>query len=320
MSTELSKFNFEITSLQQAMDFAKLIADSDLAPKDYKGKPGNVLIAIQMGAEIGLKPLQSLQNIAIINGRPCVWGDAMIGLVQNHPLCEYIHEELKNDTAYCIVKRRGDVEEHVVKFSRDDAKKAGLLGKAGTWQQYPDRMLQMRARGFALRDKFADILKGIAIREEVEDYQILDESAKESRINKGRNNIKQLILNKSTNSIEHKITFNEVKNMIDCAQSIDELTKITPLAQSLNDDEKKEIRRHYADALKEMKNNQVDTNNEETGEIIVNTEFDKIKKQLLNAKSKDTLDIAADLINSIESDDLKRELLSIYNDRKNLVN
>lgn len=107
MSNELTKFTFEITSMQQAMDYAKLIADSDLAPKDYKGKPGNVLIAIQMGMEIGLKPLQAIQNIAVINGRPSVWGDAMIALVQNHPICEYIHEEFKNDTAYCIVKRRG---------------------------------------------------------------------------------------------------------------------------------------------------------------------------------------------------------------------
>lgn len=320
MSTELSKFNFEITSLQQAMDFAKLIADSDLAPKDYKGKPGNVLIAIQMGAEIGLKPLQALQNIAIINGRPCVWGDAMIGLVQNHPLCEYIHEELKNDTAYCIVKRRGDLEEHVSKFSRDDAKKAGLLSKTGTWQQYPDRMLQMRARGFALRDKFADVLKGIAMREEVEDYQILEESAKESRMNKGRTNIQQLLLNKSNHSTERKITFNEVKDMIDCAQSVEELIKITPIAQSLDEDEKKEIRRYYADALKDMKNNQVDTNNEETGEIITNSEYEKIRKQLLNAKSKDTLDIAADLINSIETEGLRHELLAIYNDRKVFFN
>lgn len=319
MSNELKKFGFEITSLQQAMDFAKLIADSDLAPKDYKGKPGNVIIAIQMGAEVGLKPLQAIQNIAVINGRPCIWGDAMIALVQNHPLCEYIHEELKNDVAYCIVKRRGDAEEHMAKFSREDAKKAGLLTKGGVWQQYPDRMLQMRARGFALRDKFADILKGIAIREEVEDYQVVDESAKDSRINKGRNNIKQLILNKSAPTIEPKISFNEVKDMIDNAQTVEELIKITPLAQALNEDEKKEIRRHYSDTLKEMKNNQVDTN-EETGEIIVNTEYEKIKKQLLNAKSKDTLDIAADLINSIESEDLKNDLLYIYNERKNIFN
>jgi hypothetical protein len=187
-----NKFNFEMTSLKEAMDYSKLIADSDLAPKDYKGKPGNVLIAIQFGAEVGLLPLQAIQNIAVINGRPAIWGDAMIALVQNHPLCESIHEEIKNGVAYCTVKRRGD-EPHTAKFSMDDAKKASLLGKAGPWSSYPERMLQMRARGFALRDKFSDVLKGIALREEVEDYQVVSVTGN----NNAENKIKELIAEKT---------------------------------------------------------------------------------------------------------------------------
>jgi hypothetical protein len=51
----------------------------------------------------------------------------------------------------------------------DDAKAAGLLGKQGPWSQYPKRMRQMRARGFALRDVFPDVLKGMPVAEEVMD-------------------------------------------------------------------------------------------------------------------------------------------------------
>ena len=147
------EFAYQITSLDQAMEYAKLISESDLAPKDYRGKPGNVLIAMQFGAEVGLKPMQAIQNIAVINGRPSLWGDAMIALVQSHPLCEYIRENYENETAYCTVKRRTDDKEYTYEFSKSDAKTAGLLTKAGVWSQYPERMLQMRARGFALRDK-----------------------------------------------------------------------------------------------------------------------------------------------------------------------
>ncbi len=171
--TNPSTFNFEIRSLNEAMEYAKLIANSDLAPKDFKGKPGNVLIAIQMALELGLKSMQSIQNIAVINGRPSIWGDLLIALVQNHPICEYIIEDRINDTALCKVKRRGEPE-YTAKFSIEDAKKAGLWGKSGPWTQYPDRMLQMRARTFAIRDKFADVLKGIAVREEVMDYQTVE--------------------------------------------------------------------------------------------------------------------------------------------------
>jgi hypothetical protein len=97
----------------------------------------------------------------------------MLGLVQHHSLCEYIKEEMKGDVAYCTVKRKGE-QEYTYSFSKDEAKIAGLAGKAGCWTQYPRRMLQMRARAFAIRDKFADVLKGIAMAEEVMDYQDAD--------------------------------------------------------------------------------------------------------------------------------------------------
>lgn len=71
-------------------------------------------------------------------------------------------------TAVCRVKRRGESEE-VRTFSMDDAKVAGLLGKSGPWTQYPKRMRQMRARAFALRDVFPDVLRGMPIAEEVMD-------------------------------------------------------------------------------------------------------------------------------------------------------
>ena len=157
-------------TFEQALVFCDYLADSDLVPKDFKGKPANCLIAMQWGAELGLKPLQALQNLAIINGRPALWGDAVIALVRSSPLCESITESDDGKTAVCRVKRRGEPEE-VRQFSMDDAKTAGLLGKAGPWTQYPKRMRQMRARAFALRDVFPDVLRGMPIAEEIMDIQ-----------------------------------------------------------------------------------------------------------------------------------------------------
>lgn len=162
------QFDLSPQTFEQALTFCDYLAESDLVPKDFKGKPANCLIAIQWGAELGLKPLQALQNLAIINGRPALWGDAVIALVRSSPLCEYITEGDDGGTAVCRVKRRGESEE-VRTFSMDDAKVAGLLGKSGPWTQYPKRMRQMRARAFALRDVFPDVLRGMPIAEEVMD-------------------------------------------------------------------------------------------------------------------------------------------------------
>ena len=177
MSTELSTQRaggLALATMGEAMQFASMVAKSDFAPKDFKGKPESCLLAIQHGSEVGLSPMQSLQSIAVINGRPTIWGDAALALVQSSPACEYIKEYIEGDgdqaVAVCEVKRRGYPAATVSTFSMFDAKRAGLAGKSGPWTQYPTRMLALRARGFALRNAFADALRGLVTAEEAQDY------------------------------------------------------------------------------------------------------------------------------------------------------
>jgi hypothetical protein len=175
---------FTPVNLTEAIALSKLIANSDLAPKEYKGKPGNVLIGMQYAAEIGVPPITGLQNISIINGRASLWGDLFLGVIQTHPQYEWHKEwvEGTGDTrmAICQMKRRGH-EVHTVKFSVADAKTARLWGKDGPWKTNPDRMMQMRSRGFCGRDKFADALKGLIIAEEAMDLPIDATPAKQAR-------------------------------------------------------------------------------------------------------------------------------------------
>lgn len=165
----------ELRSFDELERWAERASRSTMVPPSYKGKPDDIMLAVQMGSELGLRPMQALQNIATINGRPAVWGDAMLALCMGHPLyrgvAERIEGEGENRTAHCIAQRQGDAPKPG-KFSMADAKRAGLLGKAGPWTQYPDRMLQMRARGFALRDAFPDKLRGLISAEEAGDYTL----------------------------------------------------------------------------------------------------------------------------------------------------
>ena len=163
-----SQFDLSPQTFDQALTFSNYLADSDLVPKDFKGTPANCLIAMQWGAELGLKPLQSLQNLAVINGRPALWGDAVIALVLASSVCEYVTEDDDGQTAYCRVKPKGG-QEQIRSFSMEDAQKAGLINKQGPWTQYPRRMRQMRARAFALRDVFPDVLRGMPVAEELQD-------------------------------------------------------------------------------------------------------------------------------------------------------
>lgn len=153
----------------EAMTAAQAISTSALVPQAYRGKPADILVCWQYGAELGLLPLQALQSIAVINGKPGLYGDGLLAVAMSHPEYAGMVEEFDGKRAVCTVKRRGRPDMSG-EFTVDMAKRAGLWGKQGPWTQYPERMLQMRARGFVLRDAFADALKGFKTAEELLDY------------------------------------------------------------------------------------------------------------------------------------------------------
>ena len=164
------------TTWAEATQLAQDISKSELVPESFRGKPNQILCAIQYGAEVGLSPFQALQSVKIIKGNASLSGDAMLALVSARPECEGVDETVtgKGDArqAKCEIRRRGWKKPVVCTFSVADAKQANLWGKRGPWTEYPDRMLQMRARGFAIRNAFQDALKGFISTEEAQDYQV----------------------------------------------------------------------------------------------------------------------------------------------------
>jgi hypothetical protein len=172
----------QITNMDELWRFATAVSKSGLAPKGIE-HPEAIFVALEMGLEVGLPPMAALQNIAVINGRPSIWGDAQLAVVRGTGELEEFSEwyeangtklprnpaTFTDDTAaVCRVKRRG-YDPVEVGFSVAEAKTANLWGKAGPWSQYPARMLKFRARSFALRDCFGDALKGLRAAEEVQD-------------------------------------------------------------------------------------------------------------------------------------------------------
>ena len=165
--------NIETMDMDKIWKAAQWFSDSELVPAGDRKKPANILVKWQFGYDVGLSPSQSLTGIAVINGTPNLWGDAMLGLAMQHPEFEDIIEEFDNNllVAKCIVKRKGQTPK-VATFSKEDATVAGLWGRRSPspWSSYPKRMLKLRARGFALRDAFPDKLRGLVSAEEAMDY------------------------------------------------------------------------------------------------------------------------------------------------------
>lgn len=161
-------------TLADVLDFGQMMVSSGLVPKGMDKKEA-VAVAVIMGMELGLNPLQAVQNIAPINGRPTVWGDMMLalcrasGLMDGEPQISRFGDPKDEDSCGVSVSvtRKGDKAATEGRFSVKEAKRARLWGKQGPWSEYPWRMLQMRAMSYALRLAFPDVLRGLYSREEM---------------------------------------------------------------------------------------------------------------------------------------------------------
>jgi hypothetical protein len=161
-------------TIADAREFCNMLAKTEFVPKAFRSKPDSIMVVGAMGARLGVDVFTAMSGIADINGKPCVYGDLMMAVCQNHPAfidCVEAFEGTpyeKEFRAVCVVTRKG--REPVVRsFSVVEAIEGLLWKKSGPWTTAPQRMLQMRARAFALRDAFSDALAGFHSREEMED-------------------------------------------------------------------------------------------------------------------------------------------------------
>lgn len=164
---------------------ADIMSGSQLIPKNFQGRPQDVVVAMMWSHTLGIPTVQGLQYIAVINGKPSMYGDGLLAVAMaSGQMADFketfVGGNTEDDlTAICTVKRKGLESPIIGQFSVADAKRAGLWGKMGPWKQYPKRMLKMRARAFALRDAFPDVLSGMSSGEEQEDI-IIGEHAEQS--------------------------------------------------------------------------------------------------------------------------------------------
>lgn len=280
------------TSMAEAVEFAKMMANSTMVPRDYQRNPGNIMVAMQWGYELGLQPMQAMQNICVINGRPAVWGDAMLAIVKNSGLLEYIKEEPTETGCVCRIKRKGE-DEVVRQFTKADAQQAGLLGKQGPWKSYPKRMYQMRARAFALRDVFPDVLRGVGIAEEVQDIPVKEMGSVE-------------VVDKATKADEMRAKIGvqvpetnllqEILSGIQSAASMDELNSFIEKAKNLKDDEKAPVRTAFRD---------------KRNELTQPVNADQIMQEIASAKNLDELKKVFEKIKFVPQDK-QSELCSAY--------
>lgn len=146
-------------AVQARMQYAQALAASNLLPDAYKRQPANVLLAIEMGQALGLKPIAAINGISVIKGRPTLSADLMATVVRNAGHKLRIQEKGMAVKATLI---RGDDPdfEFTVIWDEAKARQAGLWGSKGPWSQYPQQMLRSRAITEVCRQGASECLYG----------------------------------------------------------------------------------------------------------------------------------------------------------------
>ena len=157
-------------TFEEQYRLARAYSASGLMPKALN-TPEKVLVALQMCRELNLPAMTSIGKIMVLNGTPSLFGEMPLALVRRSGLMENIKEEFIKTPdgeiigARCTTQRKGDSDPIVREFTIEDAKLAKLWNKPGPWCQYPTRMLQLRARGWNLKDGYPDVLMGCGVAE-----------------------------------------------------------------------------------------------------------------------------------------------------------
>lgn len=175
-------------NLDEAWRMAEAFYAADMVPSGLKGKhdgekeiKAKLMLAICKGAEVGFAPVTAVGTIMVVNGKACIYGDGATSLVQNSGRIEWIKTNVTspNDSGkwgegYKVtvsLKRKDQSEPYVRSFSFEDAKRARLTGKQGPWLDYPERQCYWRAWSWCARDGASDALMGLAVAEEVRDFE-----------------------------------------------------------------------------------------------------------------------------------------------------
>jgi len=181
---ELAKIRQEIGVGPDGMNFANIEAvfrfgqfaiASNMFPQ-FKN-PSQIVMLYQIKCDTGISFTQALQFTCFINSRASLWGDGLLAAALNTGMIEDINEEMTGSLVdgtlawTCTIKKKGQPSPIVRTFEWADAKVANL-DKKDTYKNYPKRMIQMRARAWALRD--TGLTGGVASAEEEDDRHYVE--------------------------------------------------------------------------------------------------------------------------------------------------
>ena len=155
-------------SMSDVMQAADFLSKSALIPSALRGKPADVAIIVMTGMDLGIGPMQALQNIAVVNGKPTAEGKLLLALIQSR--CPEAGIEIQSEPTKAVVKMTRGKNSYTATWDTARARTLGLMDKPN-YKSQPGTMLKWRAVADAARTLFSDVVLGILTNDEAEDIR-----------------------------------------------------------------------------------------------------------------------------------------------------
>lgn len=169
-SPVLRQVGLDLDLFERAEQIAVRLSKSSLLPSAVRGNPADLAVIMITGHELGLSPMQALRGLHVVEGRPVLSADLIVGLVKKHPACKYFRlVESTDERATYETLREGDPEPTRITWTIQQAAKAGLTGRQN-WRAHPAAMLRARASAALARAVYPDVAMGIYDPDEALDF------------------------------------------------------------------------------------------------------------------------------------------------------
>ena len=163
--------------LNQIFKLSNIYSGSSMVPDNYRGKPDNCFVALELASRMDVSPVLVMQNLYIVQGKPSWAGQACKALVDGSGKfreSEYVMTgNFEDGSRGCYMQavnaKTGKLvkgTEITLKMARDE----GWMNKNGSkWKTMPEQMLKYRAAAFFARTECPEVLMGFQTAEETED-------------------------------------------------------------------------------------------------------------------------------------------------------
>ena len=153
--------------LAERIEYAKALSPADLLPPAFRGKPANILLAMEAGQSLGKSAMEIMVNSHVISGKLGFSAEFQRALVLSSG--HKIRVSMEGTTAVAIGVRSDDPDfVYEVRWDLDRARREGM-GTSENWKKHPQSMLKARATTELCRDAFADVIRGYRTAEELQD-------------------------------------------------------------------------------------------------------------------------------------------------------